>query len=76
MLHAGKVIAATAVEVLQNPELIEKAKTELKERLQGKSYISPIPQDVKPLVKKMKTRLLSCRNRKLFAAKLDFFEFV
>ena len=32
MLHAGKVIAATAVEVLQNPELIEKAKTELKER--------------------------------------------
>ncbi|MBT2645231.1 hypothetical protein J7E52_00590 [Bacillus sp. ISL-34] len=52
MLHAGKVIAATAVEVLQNPELIEKAKTELKERLQGKSYISPIPQDVKPLVKK------------------------
>jgi aminobenzoyl-glutamate utilization protein B len=52
MLHAGKVIAATAVEVLQNPELIEKAKTELKERLQGKSYISPIPQNVKPLVKR------------------------
>lgn len=52
MLHAGKVIAATAVEVLQNPELIEKAKTELKERLKGKSYTSPIPQDVKPLVKR------------------------
>ncbi|MBT2665070.1 amidohydrolase [Bacillus sp. ISL-4] len=52
MLHAGKVIAATAVEVLQNPELIEKAKTELKERLQGKSYISPIPQDVKASVKR------------------------
>lgn len=41
MLHAGKVIAATAVEVLQNPELIDQAKAELKERLQGKAYVSP-----------------------------------
>ncbi|WP_280166058.1 M20 family metallopeptidase [Priestia aryabhattai] len=48
MLHAGKVIAATAVEVLQNPELIDEAKVELKERLQGKEYISPIPKGVLP----------------------------
>lgn len=48
MLHAGKVIAATAVEVLQNPELIDEAKVELKERLQGKEYTSPIPKGVLP----------------------------
>ncbi|WP_285767097.1 M20 family metallopeptidase [Peribacillus sp. SI8-4] len=52
MLHAGKVIAATAVEVLQNPALIDQAKSELDERLQGKVYVSPIPQDVSPSVKK------------------------
>ncbi|PJN91623.1 M20 family metallopeptidase [Bacillus sp. mrc49] len=52
MLHAGKVIAATAVEVLQNPELIDQAKSELKERLQGTAYVSPIPHDVRPSVKR------------------------
>ncbi|AOH54574.1 amidohydrolase [Peribacillus muralis] len=52
MLHAGKVIAATAVEVLENPELIDQAKSELKERLQGKVYVSPIPEDVRPSVKR------------------------
>ncbi|MGE6376652.1 M20 family metallopeptidase [Peribacillus muralis] len=52
MLHAGKVIAATAVDILENPELIDQAKSELKERLQGKVYASPIPEDVRPSVKR------------------------
>ncbi|GAB3794355.1 M20 family metallopeptidase [Virgibacillus kimchii] len=50
MLHAAKVIAATAVEVMQDPELIEQAKQELNEKLGGKSYVSPIPQEVVPPV--------------------------
>lgn len=52
MLHAGKVIAATAVELMQNPELLAKAKVELKERLDGDVYVCPIPQDVQPAVQR------------------------
>ncbi|MGM0714712.1 M20 family metallopeptidase [Brevibacillus parabrevis] len=52
MLHAGKVMAATAVDMLQNPELLAKAKAELKERLGGKEYVCPIPDGVMPSVKK------------------------
>lgn len=47
MLHAGKVLAATAIEVLNRPELIEKAKAELDERRNGEEYVSPLPVAVK-----------------------------
>jgi len=47
MLHAGKVIAATAAEVMQNPEIIKQAKEELLKRLDGKTYVSPLPEDYK-----------------------------
>ncbi len=47
MLHAGKVIAATAAEVMKRPNLIQKAKEELLERLDGESYVSPLPEDYK-----------------------------
>lgn len=52
MLHAGKVMGATAVDMLNNPELIGQAKDELKKRLGGKTYVSPIPEGVYPSVKK------------------------
>ncbi|MCL6454301.1 MAG: amidohydrolase [Alicyclobacillus sp.] len=48
MLQAAKVIAASAVEVLTNPEIVETAKAELRERLNGASYVCPIPPDVQP----------------------------
>ncbi|WP_028552920.1 M20 family metallopeptidase [Paenibacillus sp. UNC451MF] len=48
MLHAGKVIAATALEVMQNPELLEAAKAELNQYLDEEPYVCPIPADVKP----------------------------
>ncbi|CAH0280096.1 p-aminobenzoyl-glutamate hydrolase subunit B [Peribacillus sp. Bi96] len=48
MLHAGKVMAATAAEVMQNPELIKQANQELQNRLGGESYVCPIPKDVMP----------------------------
>ncbi|MGE7842791.1 M20 family metallopeptidase [Lysinibacillus sp. NPDC093712] len=47
MLHAGKVMAATAIEVLQNPEVLEKAKLELVEQRNGEEYVCPIPPEVK-----------------------------
>lgn len=48
MLTAGKVIAMTALDALMNPEIIDKAKKELKEKLDGEAYVCPIPTDVMP----------------------------
>lgn len=48
MLQAGKVLAATAIEVMENQSLLEKAKAEHKERLEGESYFSLIPENQKP----------------------------
>lgn len=45
---AGDVLADAAKTLYNSPELIEKAKDELKERLQGESYKCLIPSDVKP----------------------------
>jgi len=50
MLSAGKVIAATVLEVIQNAEIIENAKKELAERLAGGTYECPIPTDVQPSI--------------------------
>ena len=47
MLQAGKVIAATAIQAMENPKIIEQAKVELAERLDGKTYDSLIPDSVK-----------------------------
>lgn len=47
MLQAGKVIAATAIQAMENPAIIEQAKVELQERLDGKTYSSLIPDSVK-----------------------------
>ncbi|MFP3918333.1 M20 family metallopeptidase [Lysinibacillus telephonicus] len=48
MLLAGKAIACTAVSVLESPELLENAKKELAERLDGETYTSLIPKELTP----------------------------
>ena len=48
MLYAGKVIAGTAIDMIENPELIEKAKAEHVSRVGSEPFVSPIPKDVKP----------------------------
>ena len=48
MLHAGKVIARTAVELFEHPELVERAREEWKERVGEKGYVCPIPEDAEP----------------------------
>lgn len=48
MLMAGKVMALSALELFENTEIIKKAKDELKETLEGKEYVCPIPPGAKP----------------------------
>ena len=48
LLHAGKVMALAGAELLENPELVVKAKEEFDKRRGGETYISPIPPEVKP----------------------------
>lgn len=51
MLQAGKVIACTAIEAMENQDIIEKARSEWKERLEGETYESLIPESVKQPLK-------------------------
>jgi aminobenzoyl-glutamate utilization protein B len=53
MLHVAKVMAGTAVDALQDPALIERAKAEFKERTGGQPYASPLPKDLSPPIKAM-----------------------
>jgi len=48
LIFASKVIAASALDLITKPELLEKAQAELKERLAGRVYKPPIPADLKP----------------------------
>ena len=48
MLQAGKVMALAGAELLENPELVTKAKEEFYRRLGGETYKCPIPLEVKP----------------------------
>ncbi|KAB2793099.1 amidohydrolase [Brucella anthropi] len=48
LMLAAKTLASTAAECLRRPELIAKAKDELKARTRGRAYICPIPADVTP----------------------------
>lgn len=48
MLQAGKVLAASAVQALLDPELIPAAKTEHREQLAGETYVPLIPADATP----------------------------
>lgn len=50
MLAAGKVLAMTALDILMNPEIVKMAKEELREKLNEKTYKSPIPSHIKPSV--------------------------
>lgn len=49
MLFAGKVMAGTVIDMLEQPELIEQAKEELKKRVGEEGYVAPIPKDVRPM---------------------------
>jgi aminobenzoyl-glutamate utilization protein B len=48
LLFAAKTMAGAALDLLTEPELLKKAQDEYRERLQGRIYKSPLPQDAKP----------------------------
>lgn len=48
MLYAGQIIAATAIDVCNNPEIIETAWKQLKEKTGNHPYHCPIPPEIMP----------------------------
>ena len=50
MLAAAKVMASIGAELLMKPELVEKAKEDWKEELNGEEYPNPLPKDLKPSI--------------------------
>ena len=50
MITAAKVLARTAVDILQNPDIAKQAQAELLDKLGDTAYVSPIPPEVKPKI--------------------------
>lgn len=50
MLYAAKVMAASAIDALEDPEIVRRAKEELQRRTGGRAYESPIPEGVNPRI--------------------------
>ena len=48
-VHAGKVLCAAAIDLIQQPELLEQAKAEFRKRTAG-GYTCPIPADAVPTI--------------------------
>ncbi|WP_112662117.1 M20 family metallopeptidase [Microvirga flavescens] len=48
LVLAAKTMAVTAADVLRSPDLLARAKAELKERTGGRAYVCPIPPEVTP----------------------------
>lgn len=48
-VHAGKVLAAGAIDLLENPELLKKARAEFEERTKS-GFVCPIPEDAVPVI--------------------------
>jgi aminobenzoyl-glutamate utilization protein B len=51
ILYAAKTLAATAIDLLEDPELVEAAKADWQERMKDKEYFSFIPEGQKPPAK-------------------------
>lgn len=50
MYFASQVLAATAIEILENPDLADKARQDFEETMDGNTYESLIPEGTKPAV--------------------------
>ena len=48
LIFASKVMAASTIDLVTSPKIIEKAQDELKRRIRGKAYKTPLPADAKP----------------------------
>lgn len=48
MLYAARTMAATAVRLLRQPNLLAAAKQELADKMKGEPYLCPLPEDAEP----------------------------
>ena len=48
LIYAAKAMAGTAIDALQQPELIERCKADLARRTARNAYVCPLPADVTP----------------------------
>jgi aminobenzoyl-glutamate utilization protein B len=48
MVHAAKIMAATAIDALTDTTLIDRAKADIRERTSTTPYVCPIPREVNP----------------------------
>ncbi|MBS3819170.1 amidohydrolase [bacterium] len=56
VITAAKVMSASGLDFLTQPQIIEKMRKEWKEKKEGKKYESPLPPDLKPPVKPRKEK--------------------
>ncbi|MCQ2420053.1 MAG: amidohydrolase [Clostridia bacterium] len=50
LLYAGKVLASTAMRLMEDPERLEKARAEFAEKTAG-GYVCPLPEDLMPKIR-------------------------
>ena len=50
MIFAAKVLALTAMKLIEDPQLVEQAQAEWRQQMKGIQYICPIPPEVQPPV--------------------------
>ena len=50
MLYAGKVLAAAAIDMINDPDKLAKAQEEHRETLPAEGYVNPIPPHIQPPV--------------------------
>ncbi|HEX3350354.1 MAG TPA: M20 family metallopeptidase [Acetobacteraceae bacterium] len=60
MTHAAKVMAATAMDVLLDPDLLARAKADHAARRRGRPFVNPIPDDVQPNLPQPRTLSTKC----------------
>ena len=48
MMTAAKVMALTGAELLESPEKVAEMRREFAKAMEGKTYVCPIPEDMKP----------------------------
>ena len=48
MLYAGQIIAATAIDICDNPKIIETAWKQLRDKTGNQPYHCPIPPEITP----------------------------
>jgi len=48
LIFAAKTTAGAAIDLMTRPELLKKAQDEFNQRMKGRTYKSPIPEDVSP----------------------------